>query len=327
MGSKITVESIMGMKGKKKIVAVTAYDYTTARICDKAGVDIILVGDSAAMVMLGYKSTTPITMEEMLVFCKAVSRAREHAMVVADMPFMSYHISIEDALYNACRFIKEGNADAVKVEGGREFKHVVEAMVDAGIPVMGHIGLKPQTAPLWQGYKVQGKVVDDDASRLIEDAVAIEEAGAFSIVLEQVTYEVAEMISSRLSIPTIGIGSGSSCDGQVLVLHDMLGLYEYSPRFVKRYADLSSIIADALTRYRDDVLNARFPGEEHTFHMDAKEYERLKATSIAMGARSERERENQEQKEEGKGRVGGEEERVGVGEGRRARWRGGGRHQ
>ncbi|MEO9365751.1 MULTISPECIES: 3-methyl-2-oxobutanoate hydroxymethyltransferase [Candidatus Nitrosocaldus] len=294
MGSKITVESIMGMKGKKKIVAVTAYDYTTARICDRAGVDIILVGDSAAMVMLGYKSTTPISMEEMLVFCKAVSRAREHAMVVADMPFMSYQISMEDALYNACRFIKEGNADAVKVEGGREFKHVVEAIVDAGIPVMGHIGLKPQTAPLWHGYKVQGKVVDD-ASRLIEDAVAIEEAGAFSIVLEQVTYEVAEMISSRLSIPTIGIGSGSSCDGQVLVLHDMLGLYEYSPRFVKRYADLSSIIAEALTRYRDDVLNARFPGEEHTFHMDAKEYERLKATSIAMDAmRSERK--NQEQK-------------------------------
>lgn len=294
MGSKITVESIMGMKGKKKIVAVTAYDYTTARICDRVGVDIILVGDSAAMVMLGYKSTTPISMEEMLVFCKAVSRAREHAMIVADMPFMSYQISMEDALYNACRFIKEGNADAVKVEGGREFRHVVEAIVDAGIPVMGHIGLKPQTAPLWHGYKVQGKVVDD-ASRLIEDAVAIEEAGAFSIVLEQVTYEVAEMISSRLSIPTIGIGSGSSCDGQVLVLHDMLGLYEYSPRFVKRYADLSSIIAEALTRYRDDVLNARFPGEEHTFHMDAKEYERLKATSIAMDAmRSERK--NQEQK-------------------------------
>ncbi|MEM1950835.1 MAG: 3-methyl-2-oxobutanoate hydroxymethyltransferase [Candidatus Nitrosocaldus sp.] len=275
MGSRITVESIMSMKGNRKIVAVTAYDYTTARICDKAGVDIILVGDSAAMVMLGYKSTTPISMEEMLVFCKAVSRAREHAMVVADMPFMSYHISREDALHNACRFIKEGNADAVKVEGGREFKHVVEALVDAGIPVMGHIGLKPQTAPLWHGYKVQGRVVDD-ASRIIEDAIAIEEAGAFSIVLEQVTYEVAKIISDTLSIPTIGIGSGSSCDGQVLVLHDMLGLYEYSPRFVKRYVDISSIITDALTRYRDDVLNARFPGEEHTFHMDAKEYERLR---------------------------------------------------
>ncbi|MEM3103320.1 MAG: 3-methyl-2-oxobutanoate hydroxymethyltransferase [Candidatus Nitrosocaldus sp.] len=163
----------------------------------------------------------------------------------------------------------------MKVEGGREFKHVVEALVDAGIPVMGHIGLKPQTAPLWHGYKVQGRVVDD-ASRIIEDAIAIEEAGAFSIVLEQVTYEVAKIISDTLSIPTIGIGSGSSCDGQVLVLHDMLGLYEYSPRFVKRYVDISSIITDALTRYRDDVLNARFPGEEHTFHMDAKEYERLR---------------------------------------------------
>ncbi|MFN4336550.1 MAG: 3-methyl-2-oxobutanoate hydroxymethyltransferase [Candidatus Nitrosocaldus sp.] len=272
---KVTVENIIGMKGKRKIVAITAYDYTTARICDKAGVDIILVGDSAAMVMLGYKDTIPVSMDEMLVFCRAVSRAREHAMIVADMPFMSYQVSVEDALYNACRFIKEGNADAVKVEGGKEFKHLVEAMVGAGIPVMGHIGLKPQTASLWQGYKVQGKS-KDSAYRLVEDAIALEEAGAFSIVLEQVTYEVAKTISDTLRIPTIGIGSGSACDGQVLVLHDILGLYEYSPKFVKRYADLSSMVFDALTRYRDDVLNARFPGEEHTYHMDAQEYERFK---------------------------------------------------
>ncbi|MEM0367487.1 MAG: 3-methyl-2-oxobutanoate hydroxymethyltransferase [Candidatus Nitrosocaldus sp.] len=275
MGSKVTVDSIMGMKGKRKIAVITAYDYTTARICDKAGVDIILVGDSAAMVMLGYKSTIPISMDEMLVFCKAVSRAREHAMIVADMPFMSYHVSVDDALYNACRLIKEGNADAVKVEGGREFKHVVEAMVGTGIPVMGHVGLKPQTSPLWQGYKVQGRD-SDGACRLMRDAIALEEAGVFSIVLEQVTYEVAKTISDTLKIPTIGIGSGSACDGQVLVLHDILGLYEHSPKFVKRYADLSSMMLDALTRYRDDVLNSRFPGDEHTFHMDVQEYERFK---------------------------------------------------
>ncbi len=296
MGSKVTVENIIGMKGKRKIVVITAYDYTTARICDKAGVDIILVGDSAAMVMLGYKDTVPISMDEMLLLCKAVSRAREHAMIVADMPFMSYQVSVEDALYNACRFIKEGNADAVKVEGGREFKHVVEAMVNAGIPVMGHIGLKPQTAPLWQGYRVQGKS-KENACRLVEDAIALEEAGAFSIVLEQVTYEVAKTISDTLRIPTIGIGSGLACDGQVLVLHDILGLYEYSPKFVKRYADLSTTMLDALTRYRDDVLNARFPGEEHTYHMDVQEYERFKEMVGMMRERLKRERNGMDDKE------------------------------
>ncbi|MCS7140901.1 MAG: 3-methyl-2-oxobutanoate hydroxymethyltransferase [Candidatus Nitrosocaldus sp.] len=274
---RVTVDSIIRMKGeRRKIAVITAYDYTMARICDRAGVDIILVGDSAAMVMLGYRSTTPITMEEMLVFCRAVANAREHAMVVADMPFMSYQVSVEDAVYNACRFIKEAGADAVKVEGGAEVKRTVRAMVDAGIPVMGHIGLKPQTAHLWQGYRVQGRTCID-AARLVGDARAIEEAGAFSIVLEQVTHEAAEAITGMLRIPTIGIGSGPACDGQVLVLHDMLGLYDNSPRFAKRYASMADAVLDALIRYRDDVLGSRFPGEEHTFHMDGHELSRFRA--------------------------------------------------
>lgn len=272
---KVTVEHIKCMKGKK-ITMLTAYDYTSSMILDRAGIDILLVGDSAGMVMLGYDTTIPVSMEVMLLFCRAVANGRKRAMVVADMPFMSYHIDDKSTLENACKFIKYGRADAVKVEGGKEMSNRVRALVNAGIPVMGHIGLKPQTATLWHGYKVQG-LTRESALELLEDAKALEEAGAFSIVLEQVTYHVAKVITDKLKIPTIGIGSGNGCDGQVLVMHDMLGMYEkIKPRFVKRYTKLGEIITDAVKRYIDDVKASSFPNEKHTFYMDEEEYDRFK---------------------------------------------------
>ena len=272
---KITVDHIRGLKGKK-ITMLTVYDYTSSMILDSAGVDILLVGDSAGMVMLGYDNTIPVSMEEMLLFCRAVANGRKRAMVVADMPFMSYHIDDRSALENAFRFIKYAKADAVKIEGGKEMSSRVKRLVDAGIPVMAHIGLKPQTATLWHGYKVHG-LTRESALALLEDARALEEAGAFSIVLEQVTYQVAKTITERLKIPTIGIGSGSCCDGQVLVLHDMLGMYQkIRPRFVKRYAELADMINDAVKRYIDDVNSSIFPNDEHTFYMDEEEYKRFK---------------------------------------------------
>jgi 3-methyl-2-oxobutanoate hydroxymethyltransferase len=227
------------------------------------------------MVMLGYNTTTPVTMEEMLFFCKAVSRGSRHAMVVADMPFMSYQVDNTEAVRNACRFVKEAGVDAVKIEGGEEMADTIRAILRAGAPVMGHIGLKPQTAMLWQGYKVQGKT-KEAAEQLIRDAKAIEKAGVYCIVLEKVVKEVAEIITEIVKVPTIGIGAGNVCDGQVLVIHDLLGLYEQmKPKFVKRYAELAQEITNALTSYKNDVESGRFPGEEHSFHMDSNEYERL----------------------------------------------------
>ncbi len=273
---KNTVEFIKSLKRKRKISVLTAYDYTTSLILDNAGVDILLVGDSAGMVMLGYNTTIPVSMEEMLIFCKAVSNGRKKAMVVVDMPFMSYHIDDKTTLKNAFKFIKYGGADAVKIEGGKEMSKRVKALVDAGIPVMGHIGLKPQTATLWQGYKVQG-LNYESAKTLLDDAKALEDAGAFSIVLEQVTYETAKIITEKLDIPTIGIGSGNACDGQVLVTHDMLGLYEkLKPRFVKQYATLADTISKAVKMYIEEINKQEFPNEEHTFHMDKSEYDKLK---------------------------------------------------
>lgn len=272
---KITVNDVISMKRKRKISVLTAYDFTTATICDKAGIDILLVGDSAGMVMLGYDTTTPVTMEEMMIFCKAVSRGSKRAMVVADMPFMSYQVDVTEAVRNACRFVKEANVDAVKIEGGEEMADTVKAIVKAGVPVMGHIGLLPQTAPMWQGYKVQGKD-KESALKLIQDAKALERAGVYCIVLEKVTREVAKIITNSVNVPTIGIGSGNVCDGQVLVIHDMLGLYEQmKPKFVKRYAELADEISKAVTSYKKDVENVNFPSEEHSFHMDADEYHKL----------------------------------------------------
>ncbi|MFZ0513985.1 MAG: 3-methyl-2-oxobutanoate hydroxymethyltransferase [Candidatus Nitrosopolaris sp.] len=272
---KNNVNDILTLKKKgEKIAVLSAYDYSTSLICDKAGVDILLVGDSAGMVMLGYESTTPVSIEEMLVFCKGVAMGTKRAMVVADLPFGSYQPSSGAAIENAIRFIKVG-CDAVKLEGGSEVVDTIKALVSAGIPVMGHIGLKPQTSSLWEGYKVQGKT-KDSSIKLIAEARAIEQAGAFSIVLEMVTSEVAKIISKNLSVAVIGIGSGAGCDGQVLVLHDMLGIYEdIRPKFVKRYADLSNSIFQAISRYRSDVKSRKFPEEQNVFHMNSNEYKEL----------------------------------------------------
>ena len=270
-----SVKDIVIKKGTAKISVITAYDYTTSLLCDKAGVDILLVGDSAGMVMLGYQSTIPVTMEQMCIFTDAVSRGRQNAMVVADMPFMSYQASQAQAIENAGRLIKSG-ADAVKLEGGREVSETVRAIVEVGIPVMGHIGLQPQTTVLQEGYKVQAKT-KDSAIKLIENAKTLEEAGAFSIALEMVTQEVAKIITESVKIPTIGIGSGLECDGQVLVFHDVVGLYDkIKPKFVKRYLELSQEIVKAVTAYKNDVTSGKFPAKEHSFSMDKSELERLK---------------------------------------------------
>ncbi len=273
--AKVTVDEILSMKKKRKITVLTSYDFTTASICDKAGIDILLVGDSAGMVMLGYETTTPVTMEEMMLFCKAVSRGSKRAMVVADMPFMSYQVDVTEAVRNACRFVKEAGVEAVKIEGGEEVVDTVQAIVRAGVPVMGHIGLKPQTAMLWQGYKVQGNS-KQSALQLIKDAKALEKAGVYTIVLEKVVSEVAKIITDTVSVPTIGIGAGNVCDGQVLVIHDLLGLYEQvKPKFAKRYAEMSQEMVSALTLFRDDVVAEKFPAEENTFHMEKEELNAL----------------------------------------------------
>jgi len=243
-----TVKDIVDMKKNgKKISVLTSYDYALASLCDKAGVDILLVGDSAGMVILGYENTLQVTMDQMEIFVSAVARAKQNALVVGDLPFMSYQASITDAIANSGRLIKAG-ADTVKLEGGQTVADTVSAIVETGIPVMGHIGFQPQTTALSQGYKVQGRTADS-AKRLIEDAKALEQAGAFSIVFEMVSNEVAKIITETVSVPTIGIGSGVHCDGQVLVVHDILGLYEkLKPKFVKQYLSLS-----------DEVIKANLP--------------------------------------------------------------------
>jgi 3-methyl-2-oxobutanoate hydroxymethyltransferase len=272
---KVSVNDIIAMKGTEKISVLTAYDYSTSLICDRAGVDVLLVGDSAGMVVLGYQSTVPVGMPEMIMFCGAVARGTKRAMIVGDMPFGSYQPNASLAVENAVQLIKAG-CDAVKLEGGSEIIGSIKAIVDAGIPVMGHIGLTPQTSSLWEGYKLQGRT-KESAKKLIHDAKVLEKAGAFSIVLEMVASEVASAITKNVSVPTIGIGSGAGCDGQVLVLHDMLGLYEdIRPKFVKRYAELSKSIFEAVSSYTSEVKAGKFPGELNTFHMGAEELEKFR---------------------------------------------------
>ena len=272
---KVSVNDILAAKGREKIAVLTAYDYSTALICDRAGLDILLVGDSAGMVVLGYASTVPVGMLEMLMLCRAVAKGAKRAMIVGDMPFGSYQPSPSVAVENAVQLIKAG-CDAVKLEGGLEIIGTIKAIVDAGIPVMGHIGLKPQTSSLWEGYRLQGRT-KESAMKLIVDAKALEKAGVCSIVLEMVASEVASEITQSLSVPTIGIGSGAGCDGQVLVLHDMLGIYEdIKPKFVKRYAELSKSILDAISHYTNDVKAGKFPEEPNTFHMSPEELAGLK---------------------------------------------------
>jgi 3-methyl-2-oxobutanoate hydroxymethyltransferase len=255
----------------ERIVMVTAYDYPSGRLADAAGIDIVLVGDSAAMTVLGYDSTVPATMDEMVILTRAAARGARRPLVIADMPFGSFQISDEEAVQNGVRFVKEGGADAVKVEGAGPTVSRVLALVGAGIPVMGHIGLTPQSATMLGGFRAQGRTAAK-ARQLVEDARTLEQAGCFSLVLEAVPAPVAARITAALSIPTIGIGSGRDCDGQVLVYHDLLGLYQgKSPRFVKRYADLAPEIQDALERYAADVRSGAFPADEHTYSIPEEE--------------------------------------------------------
>lgn len=264
--NKITTSVIQKMKTDgEKISMLTAYDYSTAAMMDEAGVDIILIGDSLGMAILGYDSTLPVTMEDMLHHTKPVSRAAKRAMVLGDMPFMSYQISPEEALRNAGRFMKEAGAHGVKLEGGREVAETVMKITSSGIPLMGHLGLTPQSVHQLGGYKVQGKD-DKGARRMMEDARILEEAGAFSIVLECVPAPLAGEISRSLTIPTIGIGAGVECDGQVLVVNDMLGMFEkFTPKFVKKYAKLNIEMRAAIEQYIGEVKDEKFPGEEHSF--------------------------------------------------------------
>jgi 3-methyl-2-oxobutanoate hydroxymethyltransferase len=257
------------------ISMLTAYDYPTALAMDQAGVDSILVGDSLAMVVLGYENTLPVTMEEMLHHSRAVARGAKSALLVGDMPFMSYQVSVEEATRNAGRFLQQGGMDAVKLEGGRERADSVRSITSAGIPVMGHIGLTPQSVNQLGGFRAQGKTAIA-ARRLVEDALILEEAGCFSLVLESVPARLAEMISKKISIPTIGIGAGAGCDGQVLVTHDLLGLFDrFTPKFVKKYADFHHEMQRAFADYIEDVETRRFPAQEHTVEMDDKEWEAL----------------------------------------------------
>ncbi|MGA7877394.1 MAG: 3-methyl-2-oxobutanoate hydroxymethyltransferase [Desulfoferrobacter sp.] len=275
MNKRVTVPDVIASKGKRKLTMLTAYDFPTARWVDQSGMDMVLVGDSLAMVVLGHEDTLSVGMAEMIHHTKAVSRAVERALVVGDMPFLSYQASIEQAVLNAGRFLKEGRAQAVKLEGGARVLPQVSAIVAAGIPVQGHLGLTPQSAAQFGGFKVQGKTAEA-AKILIEDAQELAAAGCFSIVLEAIPAPIAARITEAVPVPTIGIGAGSDCDGQVLVIHDVLGLFDrFVPKFVKQYAHLGTNIQAALTQFREEVANGVFPGPEHTFNFDEKEAEKL----------------------------------------------------
>lgn len=275
---KITTHTFRQRKEHgEPITMLTAYDYATALAADRAGIDSLLVGDSLGMVVLGYENTLSVTMDDMLHHCKAVARGAKTPLLIGDMPFMSYQVSREEAVRNAGRFLADGGMDAVKLEGGREVASVAEAIVNVGIPVVGHIGLTPQSIHKLGGYKAQGRTARA-ARRLLEDALILEDAGCFALVLEAVPDRVAELISHKLAIPTIGIGAGAGCDGQVLVSHDLLGLFDrFTPRFVKKYADLHGEMLRAFTEYRQDVTVHRFPAEAHTYSIPDDEWRALLA--------------------------------------------------
>lgn len=266
---KTTTADFLAMKESgEKITMITAYDYSTAKLVDASGIDSILVGDSLGMVMLGYDDTLSVTMEDMIHHCRAVKRGAENALVICDMPFMSYQTSVYDAVKNAGRLMQEGRAGAVKLEGGVKFKEHIRAIVDASIPVCGHIGMTPQSVNAFGGFKVQGKTLDA-AQRLIDDALAVEEAGAFAVVLECVPAKLAEYISGLLTIPTIGIGAGAECDGQVLVYQDALAMYsDFRPKFVKQFAEVGSVMKRGFADYIKEVKSGEFPAEEHCFKID-----------------------------------------------------------
>lgn len=273
---KFTVSSFMESKREgRKISMLTAYDYTTAKLLDTAGVDSLLIGDSLGMVVLGYENTLQVTLEDMIHHCRAVSRGAKRALIIGDMPFLSYHVSVEESVRNAGRLVQEGGVHAVKLEGGREVLKQIRAILDAKIPVVGHIGLTPQSVNMMGGFKVQGKS-EEQARAIIEDALMLQEAGVFAIVLECVPAKLAKLISEKLSIPTIGIGAGNDCDGQVLVMHDMAGMYsDMVPKFAKRYALVGKQIEEAAKMYIQEVQEKSFPEEKHTFKIDEETLSKL----------------------------------------------------
>lgn len=272
---KITVQDILAAKGRRKLTMLTAYDYPLASLVDRAGIDMILVGDSVANVVLGLDSTTQVGMAEMLHHSKAVTRAVKNALVVGDMPYESYQVQIEESVKNAERFIKEANCDAVKLEWFDKCLEVTEKIIQAKIPVIGHIGLTPQTADKLGGFKVQGKDAET-AKRLMQQAQDLEKLGCFALVLECVPDKIAGMITKKLKIPTIGIGAGIDCDGQVLVTHDLLGLFErFTPKFVKKYKDISAVILQALEEFKDEVASSKFPAKEHSFTIKEEELKKI----------------------------------------------------
>ncbi|MBN1145810.1 MAG: 3-methyl-2-oxobutanoate hydroxymethyltransferase [Anaerolineales bacterium] len=271
---KVTTQALRARKQSGEIITMlTAYDYPLASAIDQAGIDVILVGDSLGMVVLGYSNTLPVTMEDMLHHCRAVARGAKYALLVGDMPFMSYQVSVSEAVRNAGRFLQEAGMDAIKLEGGAERLEAIRAIRLAGIPVMGHLGLTPQSVHQLGGFRPQGRQAES-ARKLLQDALALQEAGCFSLVLEAVPGRLAEFISERLEIPTIGIGAGAGCDGQVLVTHDLLGLFErFTPRFARKYADLHQEMRRTFASYKEDVLAHVFPAAEHTLEMPEREWE------------------------------------------------------
>lgn len=274
--SKVTTKTFMDMKARgEKITMLTAYDYTTAKIMDEAGIDSVLVGDSLGMTILGYEDTLSVTMDDMIHHTKAVRRGLKNALLVGDMPFMSYHVSVEEAVKNAGRFVKEAGANAVKLEGGIDVADKIEGIIKAQIPVVGHLGLTPQSVNAFGGFRVQGKS-KEQAEKLMEEAMVLEEIGCFAIVLECVPADLAKLVSEKLTIPTIGIGAGNQCDGQVLVVQDMLGLYkDFTPKFVKKYADLNEPMLEAFKEYSKEVKEQSFPEKKHTFKINADILEKL----------------------------------------------------
>jgi 3-methyl-2-oxobutanoate hydroxymethyltransferase len=274
---KVYVPALKAAKEKgEKLVCLTAYDYPTARIVDEAGVEIILVGDSIGNVIYGYGNTIPVTLDEILSALKAVKRGASRALLVADMPYGSYHVSTEETLHNALRFMKEGGAEAIKLEGGKNRVDLVKRLVDAEIPVMAHVGLTPQSVHKLGGYRVQGKTMEA-AQKIIEEAKMLEEAGAFSIVLELVPHEVAAIVTKELTISTVGIGAGANCDIQVLVLHDLIGMtFGRQPRFVRQYANIREVMSDAVTRWMEDVKNGDYPSEKESYALPQETVENLK---------------------------------------------------
>jgi 3-methyl-2-oxobutanoate hydroxymethyltransferase len=265
---KVTVSLLREMKGSgEKITMLTAYDYLMAKLLDECGIEILLIGDSLGMVVLGYETTLPVTLDDVLYHTKAVSRGAKNAMVVADMPFLTYQVSAEEALRNAGRFLQEGGAQAVKLEGGERMLSTIERLIEAGIPVMGHIGLTPQSVHQLGGFKVQGKDLTQ-AKQLLKDAQVLDEVGVFCLILECVPAPLAKIITESIAVPTVGIGAGPHCDGQVLVIQDLLGFGERVPKFVKKYRSLSEEIRGAVGEFRHDVKEGKFPGDEHSYGMD-----------------------------------------------------------